>query len=73
MNPFLFALLVIFAFLFGFLNRCAYNIRPINKYILLSWVIVNIWGYVITPFLGIFFFMSVVTIGWFSYYVIVKA
>ena len=63
--------LIFFSYLFltimflGQILRGEHNRKPINEIIVIAWTVISIFGLMYTNMIGIFYYMNMVTIGWF--------
>jgi hypothetical protein len=50
--------------LFGYLLRCDHDYCPFDEYIIITWGILSIFGLVFTDLTPLFYFMTMVSMGW---------
>jgi len=48
----------------GHLLRCEHDYNPLDKYVVIMWGILSIFGLVFTDLIALFYFMTMVSMGW---------
>ena len=61
-----YAFITMIGILFGHLFRCEHSIKPLNTTVITAWPILSIYGLIFTNMISVFYFMTMVTIGWFA-------
>ena len=48
----------------GHFLRCEHDYSPFDKYVVITWGILSIFGLVFTDLTALFYFMTMVSMGW---------